>query len=316
MSQTMGRQEWALIGILSLLWGASFFFYKVLVAELGPFTIVFGRVLIAALVLNILLRARGEKLPATFAEWRGYLVMAALNNVIPFALIAYGERHISSGLASIINAMTPIFTVLVAHWATHNEKLSWNKVAGVGFGFAGVIVLIGPSALNDLGGGNLIGELACLAATISYGFGGVYSRRFAGQPLIKVVAAQMTAATLLVAPLAALFERPWSLPMPSVAVWGALFGISLLSTVVAYLLFFRVLAKSGATNISLVTFLLPISAVLLGVVFLGEQVNASAVAGMLVIGLGLAAIDGRPLQWLKRSRLSGPRSAGRTPVRY
>jgi drug/metabolite transporter (DMT)-like permease len=300
MSQTMGRREWALFAILSLLWGASFFFYKVLVSELGPFTIVFGRVLIAALVLNVLLLARGEKLPATFAEWRGYLVMAALNNVIPFALIAYGEKQISSGLASIINAMTPIFTVLVAHWATHNEKLSWNKAAGVGLGFAGVIILIGPSALNDIGGGNMIGELACLAATISYGFGGVYSRRFAGQPLIKVVGTQMTAATLLVVPLAALFEQPWTLPMPSLSLWGALFGIALLSTVVAYLLFFRILARSGATNTSLITFLLPISAVLLGVAFLGEQISTSAIAGMLVIGLGLAAIDGRPLQWLKR----------------
>jgi drug/metabolite transporter (DMT)-like permease len=305
----MGRLEWALIGVLSLLWGASFFFYKVLVSELGPFTIVFGRVLIAALVLNVLLRARGEKLPATFAEWRGYLVMAALNNVIPFALIAYGEKQISSGLASIINAMTPIFTVLVAHWATHNEKLSWNKVAGIGFGFAGVIILIGPSALSDIGSGNVIGELACLAATISYGFGGVYSRRFAGQPLIKVVGTQMTAATLLVTPLAAVFERPWMLPMPSLPVWGALFGISLLSTVVAYLMFFRVLAKSGATNISLVTFLLPISAVFLGVAFLGEHISVSAVAGMLVIGLGLAAIDGRPLQWLRRTPAARQRTA-------
>jgi drug/metabolite transporter (DMT)-like permease len=295
---TMGRLEWALLLLLSLFWGASFFFYKVLVTELGPFTIVLGRVGIAALLLNILLRARGGRLPRA-REWGGYFVVATLNNVIPFALIAYGERHISSGLASILNAMTPIFTVLVAHWATHNEKLSWNKAAGIGFGFAGVVILIGPSALDDIGGKNLLGELACLAATISYGFGGVYSKRYAGQPLIRVVTAQMTAATLLTIPLAAAVERPWTLAMPSLPVWGALIGIATVSTVVAYLIWFRVLAKSGATNISLVTLLIPVSAGLLGVLFLNESVNMNAVAGMLVIGLGLAAIDGRPLRWLR-----------------
>jgi drug/metabolite transporter (DMT)-like permease len=296
----MGRLEWALLVILSLFWGASFFFYKVLVSELPPFTIVMGRVGIAALVLNVLLRARGGRLPSRWPEWRDYFVMAALNNVIPFALIAYGERHISSGLASILNAMTPIFTVLLAHWATHNEKLSWNKAVGIGFGFAGVIILIGPSALDDIGGNNLLGELACLAATISYGFGGVFGRRFRSQPLLTVATAQVTASTLLVVPLAALADRPWTLAIPSVPVWGALLGLSLVSTVVAYLIYFHILAKSGATNISLVTFLLPISAVLLGVLFLSESVNMNAIAGMLVIGLGLAAIDGRLLQRLRR----------------
>ncbi len=297
--QKMGRLEWALLLILSLFWGGSFFFYKVLVRELSPFTIVLGRMAIAALGMNIVLAARGGRLPGP-SQWPAYFVLAALNNVVPFALIAYGERHISSGLASIINAMTPIFTVLVAHWATHNEKLSWNKAAGIVFGLAGVIVLIGPSALGDIGGKNFLGELACLAATVSYGFGGVYSRKFTGQSLIGVVTAQMTAAAVMAAPLAALFEQPWTLAMPSLPVWGALIGIATVSTVVAYLMYFHILAKAGATNMSLVTFLVPVSAVLLGVLFLDETVSANALTGMLVIGLGLAAIDGRPLQWLKR----------------
>lgn len=296
--QHMGRLEWALFLFLSFLWGASFFFYKLLVT-LGPLTVVLGRMGIAALVMNLLLAARGERLPPR-AQWGAYFIMAALSNVFPFAMFAFSERHISSGLASIINATTPMFTVIVAHYWTHNEKLAWNKVLGVACGLVGVVVVIGPNVLNEFGGKSLLGEIACLAAAISYGFGGVYGRRFSGQSLFAVVTAQMTAATVLVLPLAAIFEQPWTLPMPSLTVWGALIGIALASTVLAYLIFFHILAKAGATNISLVTFLIPVSAVLLGVAFLGETVSVNAFAGMLVIGLGLAAIDGRPLSWLRR----------------
>ncbi len=296
--QHMGRAEWALLVMLSLFWGASFFFYKILV-ELGPFTVVLGRMGIAAAVMIPVLYARGGKLPA-WRGWGPHFVLALLNNVIPFSLFAYSERHITSGLASIINAMTPIFTVLVAHFWTHNEKLSWNKAAGVGCGLVGVVVLIGPAALADIGGKDVLGEVCCLLATVSYGFAGVYGKRFSGQPLNEVVTGQVTAATILVAPLAIFFEQPWTLPPPGLAVWASLTGIALISTVAAYLIYFHILAKAGATNISLVTFLVPVSAVLMGVFFLGETVNASAVAGIVVIGLGLACIDGRLVNWLKR----------------
>lgn len=294
----MGRLEWALFLLLSLLWGASFFFYKLLVS-LGPLTVVLGRMGIAALALNLILVVRRQSLPP-LRQWGPFFVMAALSNVFPFAMFAFSERHITSGLASIINATTPIFTVIVAHYWTHNEKLAWNKVIGVVCGVVGVTVVIGPSALNDLGGKNLLGELACLAASISYGFGGVYGRRFSGQSLLGVVTAQATAATILVLPLAAIFEQPWLNPMPGLSVWAALIGIALASTVLAYLIFFHILAKAGATNISLVTFLVPVSAVFLGTIFLGETLTAGAVAGMAIIGLGLAAIDGRPLAWIWR----------------
>jgi drug/metabolite transporter (DMT)-like permease len=294
----MGRMEWALFLFLSFLWGASFFFYKLLVT-LGPLTVVLGRMGIAAVVMNILLASRGERLPRR-SQWGPYFIMAALGNVFPFAMFAFSERHITSGLASIINATTPMFTVIVAHFWTHNEKFAWNKAVGVVCGLVGVTVVIGPSALNDIGGKSLLGELACLAASISYGFAGVYGRRFSGQSLFAVVTAQMTAATILVLPLAAIFEQPWSVPMPALTVWGALIGIALASTVLAYLIYFHILAKAGATNISLVTFLVPVSAVFLGAVFLSESLSSNTIAGMLVIGLGLAAIDGRPLAWLRR----------------
>ncbi|GAA0546769.1 drug/metabolite transporter (DMT)-like permease [Rhizomicrobium palustre] len=302
---SMGRLEWALFLALSVFWGASFFFYKVLVTTFGPFTIVLGRMGIAALVLNLILAARGERLPPP-KEWGAYFLMALLSNVIPFSLFAFGEQTISSSLASIINAMTPIFTVIVAHFWTHNEKLAWNKALGVGFGFAGVAILMGPSALH--GDNNLIGELACLGSTISYGFGGVYGKRFAGRPLLTVVTAQMTAATLLVAPLSLAIEHPWTLSMPGLPAWAALGGIALISTVLAYLIFFHILAKAGATYISLVTFLIPVSGLFLGAVLLNERIGASDICGMAVISLGLAAIDGRPLSWLKQR--AGLRSLG------
>jgi drug/metabolite transporter (DMT)-like permease len=294
----MGRLEWVLFLLLAFVWGASFFFYKVLVS-LGPFTIVLGRMGIAAVAMNLILLVRGERLPP-WRQWGPFFVIAAINNVVPFALFAYSEQHITSGLASIINAMTPIFTVLVAHVWTHNEKLAWNKAAGIAFGFIGVTILIGPSALHDIGGKDVLGELACVLATICYGFGGVYGRRFSGQSLFAVVTTQLTAATLLVAPLALFLEKPWTVPMPSLSVWGALIGIALASTVLAYLIYFHILAKAGATNISLVTFLVPVSALVLGALFLDETISTRALTGMFVIGLGLAALDGRPLHWLWR----------------
>jgi drug/metabolite transporter (DMT)-like permease len=296
---TMGRLEWALLLLLSVFWGASFFFYKLLVS-LGPFTVVLGRMGIAAAVMIPVLYAQGGRLPP-LRDWGPFFILALLNCVIPFSLFAFSERHISSGLASIINAMTPIFTVLVAHFWTHNEKLAWNKAIGVGFGLAGVVILIGPAALSDAGGNDLLGELACLLATVSYGFSGVYAKRFSKRPLNEVVTCQFTAATILVIPLALVLDQPWIHPMPGLAVWASLFGIAVISTVVAYLIYFHILAKAGATNISLVTFLIPASGVFLGVAFLGETVSATAMAGIGVIALGLAAIDGRPLRWLKRA---------------
>jgi drug/metabolite transporter (DMT)-like permease len=296
----MGRLEWSLLIVLSVFWGASFFFYKLLVS-LGPFTVVLGRMGIAAAVMVPVLYARGRSLPP-LRNWGPYFVLAHLNCVVPFSLFAYSERHITSGLASIINAMTPIFTVIVAHFWTHNEKLVWNKAIGIGFGLIGVVIVIGPAALADIAGKDTLGEICCLLATVSYGFSGVYGKRFGGQPLDQVVTGQTLAATILIAPLALLIEQPWTLPAQQWTVWASLAGIALVSTVAAYLIYFHILAKGGATNVSLVTFLVPVSSVFLGVAFLGESVSTTAIAGVSVIALGLAAIDGRPLQWLRRRR--------------
>jgi len=298
----MGTAEWVLLLALSALWGGSFFFFKVLVESLPPFTIVLGRVGIAAAALNLYLAARRDPMPTAPGTWGAFLVMGLLNNVVPFTLIVFGETRISSGLASILNATTPVFAVLTAHVLTANEKLTWSRGAGVLFGFAGVAVLIGPDALAGLGAQDLPGELACLAAAFVYGLAGLYGRRFKGIAPIKVATGQITASTLVLLPLAALVDRPWTLPMPNEAAWAALIGIALLSTALAYMLYFRILAVAGATNLLLVTFLLPISALLLGWLVLGEQVQPSAFLGMVMIGLGLACIDGRLLGLFGRTR--------------
>jgi drug/metabolite transporter (DMT)-like permease len=292
-SPAMNSTAWVLLLTLSVLWGATFFFWKVLVEHLPPFTVVFGRVAIAALVLLLVLAIRGDTLPMTRAAWARFLMMAVLNNAIPFTLIAYGETAIASGLAAILNATTPVFTVLVAHALTDDEKLTPLRMLGVGLGFVGVVVLVWPDMLRGGMTGNLLGELACLLAAVAYAFAGVYGRRFSGMPAITAATGQLAAASLLMLPLVLIVDRPWQLPAPPMTTWAALAGTAVFSTAVGYPVYFRLLAVAGATNLLLVTFLLPISALLLGAMFLREAITPVALIGMAVIGLGLAAIDGR-----------------------
>ncbi len=294
----MGATEWVMLLTLSALWGSSFFFFKILVTELPPFTVVLGRVGFAALILNVFLLLRRDPMKMAL-PWGQFVVMGLLNNVIPFSLIVWGETRVSSGLASILNATTPVFTVLAAHFMTENEKLTWGRVLGVILGVLGVIVLIGPDALQGLSSENLPGEAACLLAALSYAFAGIYGRRFKGRPSLHVATGQITGATIVMLPIAALTDRFWALPMPGSGVWGAFAGIAVFCTVLAYILYFRILATAGATNLLLVTFLLPVSALLLGTLALDEHLQPAAFMGMALIGMGLAAIDGRPFAALR-----------------
>ncbi len=296
---TMSATDWLLLVALSILWGGSFFFTKLVVLVLPPLTVAFGRVAIAAAILIVLARATGTPLPDRPSTWRPYLVMGLLNNAIPFALIFWGQTHIPSGLAAILNATTPLFTVLVAHWATADEKLNAARLAGIAAGLAGVIVMIGPDLLRDIGG-NVLGQFAVLLAAVSYAFAGVYGRRFRGEPPLRVAAGQLAASSMLLAPVAILLDRPWTLPPPGMATIAALVALAALSTALAYLIYFRILARAGATNVLLVTFLIPVSAILLGTLVLGEQLEPRHLVGMAAIGIGLAAIDGRPLNVLRQ----------------
>lgn len=294
----MVAKNWGLLFLLAMLWGGSFFFYKILVAVLPPVTVVLGRVGIAAVALNLWLIAAGTPMPLDGKLWARFLLLGLLNNVIPYILIAWGETHIASGMASILNATTPIFMVIVAHFLTHDEKLSIAKVIGIGFGFAGTAILIGPEAFA--GGSELWGALAVVAASCVYAFAAINSRAFKGLPPLQAAAGQCTGGTLILLPLSLMVDHPWTLPMPDASIWVALFTIAIVNTAIAYWVYYKILATVGVTYISLVTFLIPVMALLLGVLLLNEIITARALLGMAVIAVGLAAIDGRLLRLGRR----------------
>lgn len=290
----MSAGEWAQLGALALLWGGSFFFVAVAVPALPPLTIVTLRVGLAALALLAACRAMGVPLPRGWRVWVAFFGMGLLNNVLPFSLITWGQGHIGGGAASILNAATPLFGVVVAHFLTEDEKLTGGRLVGVLIGIAGVAVMVGGAALQSLGA-HLLAQLACLGAGLGYAFAGVFGRRFRAMGIAPLATAlgQVTASTLLLLPVALLLERPWLLAPPPATALAAVGALALLSTALAYLLYFRLLATAGATNIMLVTFLVPVSAILLSVLVLGEVLEARQLGGMALIALGLAAIDGR-----------------------
>jgi len=290
----MTAGEWGLLVLLSVLWGGSFFFSKVIVQEVPPFTLVLVRFTLAAGVLGAYLKAQRMPVPWSVATWAAFAGMGALNNLIPAALIAWSQQTIASGLASVLIATTPVFSILVAHCFTTNDRMSASKAVGVALGVAGVAALVGIDTLD----GSLRtvpGILGCLGAALSYGFANVFGRRFKRLGIAPTVGAfgQLAATAVMVIPAAVVFDRPWLLPPPSTVAWMAMIGLVLLSTALAYAIFFRLLASAGTTNISLVTLLIPVSAILLGTLVLGERLSAFQFVGMALIGLGLIAIDGR-----------------------
>lgn len=310
MRQTMNGGDWLRLGALSVLWGGSFLFYKILAGQLPPLTATLGRVGIGGLALLAILRARGVTLGVPRAQWPQFLLLAALNNAIPFSLFVWGETRVSSGTAAILNATTPLFTTLVTGLLWRTEALTRARLCGVVFGIVGVATLVGPQALV---GQDLLGQAACLLAAVSYGFGVPFGRRIHGVTPQNMALMLLTASTILLLPLALALDRPWSLPVPSLAGWASLLGIAVLSTSLAYLLFFDLLARAGPGNLSLVTFLVPGSALLLGWAVLGEAVTWNALAGLALIGVGFAAIDGRLLAAIRRGPAAVPRPAPGAP---
>lgn len=302
MSQKINRVmtplEWGLLLALSVLWGGSFFFAAVALAELPPLTIVIGRTAIAGLALFAAMHIMGLKMPRDAAVWAMFLGMGLLNNVMPFSLIVWAQTQITSGLASILNAATPLTTVLVAHVLTHDERMTPNRIAGVLVGLAGVAWMIGGDAMSGAGSG-ILAQIAVLAAGLSYSLAGIYGRGFARRAIPPVVTAagQCIASTAILLPLVLLIDRPWTLALPGPQTLAAVAALGLVSTALGYAIFFRILATAGATNIMLVTFLIPVSAVLLDALVLGERLEARQFVGMLTIGAGLALIDGRVLKY-------------------
>lgn len=290
---------WGMFLSLSLLWGGSFLFNRVAVAEIPTLEVVTGRVVIAALALIAVALVSSVRLPRDRASWRDFAVMGILNNVIPFCLIVWGQRTIGAGLASILNATTPIFGVAIAHLFTADDKATPNKVIGVAVAFLGVVVLVGVDALVGLGD-HLLAEFACLGAAVSYGFSALWSRRFRGRPPLVTATGQLLCSSAMLAPAVLVVSPPWAHAVPSAAALGSVAALALFSTAVAYILFFRLTTLVGPTNTTLVTLVIPPSAITLGIVVLGERPAPQHLAGVVLIGLGLAAIDGRLLRWARR----------------
>lgn len=301
--KTMTPIEWGMLLVLSLFWGGSFFFVGVAVKQLPPLTIVASRVALAALILWVCLPALGVVMPRRREAIIAFLAMGLLNNAIPFSLIAFGQTQLASGLASILNATTPLFTVLAGHFLSADERMTPARLAGALFGLVGVAVMIGPQLIAGVGDG-LLAELAVLGAAVSYAFASLFGRKFrrlAINPLATATG-QVTASSLMLIPLALLIDRPWTLPLPGAATFLAIAAIASLSTALAYILYFRILAGAGATNVVLVTLLAPVTSILLGAIVLQERLAPRHFVGLALIGLGLACIDGRLLKALRIAR--------------
>lgn len=300
----MRLEEWGLLVTLSILWGGSFFFIKLALRELPPFTIVLSRVSLAAIALSLIVWLSGQSMRHSLKRWQEFFVMGALNNLIPFSLIAWGQTQITSSLAAIFNATTPIFTVLLAHFLTQDERFSSKRLLGTILGLCGVVVLMRPQTIVGLSLTNL-GQLAVLGAACCYGLAGIYGKRFKSLPSTVAAAGMLIGTSAMMFPLVLIIDHPWSLN-PGMITGLSIFGLSFLSTALAYLIYFQLLATVGATNLLLVTFLIPISALVLGALVLKEQVQWMEVAGMGLIFAGLAAIDGRIV-----SRLFSPNAMQR-----
>ncbi|WP_024509787.1 DMT family transporter [Bradyrhizobium sp. ARR65] len=290
------QKDWLWLGALAVLWGGSFFFNDIILKELPPLTLVFLRVALAACLLLPLLWIRNIDLPHGLSAWKPLVLVAIFNNVVPFSLIVMGQRFIPSGLASILNATTPLFTVVVMLVAGE-ESPEAHRIAGVIAGLIGVVILRGD---GDLASAQAIGIVLCLAASFSYGVAALVARRrLSASPPLQTAACQLLASSAMMAVIASAFEQPWRLPIPGPVTWLAVLGLATLSTALAYLVFFQILRRSGATNVMLVTLLIPVTAVLLGYLILGERVSAREIVGSLVIGSALLVIDGRVIRLVR-----------------
>jgi drug/metabolite transporter (DMT)-like permease len=299
MDVQMDARDWSRLVFLSVLWGATFFFTSLALHELPPLTLVFLRLSIATLILLPLLWINKIALPSGIAGWQPYAVMALINNVIPFSLIVMAQTYIPSGMASVLNATTPVFTVLVAA-AFGDERLIARRVAGVLLGLTGVIVLRGFAFQIDAS--QTAGILLCLGATVSFGFSALWAtRKLTGKPPLATATFQLISASVMMSCIAAVVDRPWQLAMPGIVTWSAIVGLAALSTALAFIVFFQIIIRSGASTVMLVTLLVPVSAILLGYFVLGERLGTREIVGALIIGSALLVMDGRVFRLFRRS---------------
>ena len=301
---TMNGRDWTILATLAVIWGGAFVFIGVAVRHVDPLTYVWLRLTIAAAAMWLFLGWTGQRLGLPRQMWGAILLLALLNNALPFALFGWGQTHIASGLASILNATTPIWGVVVAHLFTSDERLTPRKLAGVLLGFGGVAIMIGPSLFAAIGT-NALAQLACITASLSYAIAAVWARRFKplGLSPLSVTTGQLTAGAAMMLPVMLLVDRPWTQALPPLEAWGAIVALALLCTAFGYVLYFRLIDSAGATNALLVTLLVPPIAILLGALLLGEVLAPQDFLGLALIAIGLAAIDGRLLSLWRARRL-------------
>ena len=298
----MGAVEWGLIALQSMFWGSSYFFIALVQADLPAFTIAALRTVPASLALLLIVLSLGYRLPATLAEWRLFILFALFNTLIPFILIVWGQSRATGGMAAILNASAPLFGIFLAHMLTQDEKLSWNKLAGILVGITGVGVLVG----YDFAAGtsaDILARLALLAAPLMYVCANIFARTQLGHyPPFVVAAMQMVGSIFTAFPLALAFDHPWTLPIPALGTIGALIGMGVFGSALAALCHFTVLQRAGATNATLVTLIMPLTPIILGAAFLGEHLAPREMAGALVIAAALIIIDGRIFRLIPRGK--------------
>lgn len=301
INTTMGSIEWTMLILISICWGSSFFFNRVAVGEFPVLSIVLGRIGIGAILIYLYARMRGMSLPRDPRAWRELAVLSVMQYSLPLILIVWGQKSIPSGLASILNATMPIWASIAAHLMTRDERFNARRVAGILLGIAGVVAMIGPQALSGPHD-DLLAELASLLAAICFGVSAVYSRRLQKYQVPTAITAtsSMMLGTLTILPLMLLIDRPWAWPAsPGLAAWGSVIGLGVLAGALAFILFFDLIRRAGATNGALATILNPVTAILLGVLVLGEELAPRHYLGMALIALGFVILDGRVLRMLR-----------------
>ncbi|TGP51081.1 EamA/RhaT family transporter [bacterium M00.F.Ca.ET.230.01.1.1] len=289
MSEKTGMStDLALLGVLAVLWGASYTFIKIGVETIPPVTFIAARTLIAGAILVSIIRWRGLAMPADAASWRRFAFQACLNSVVPFTLIAAAERSVDAGLATILNSTSPIFTFLLTALVTRHEPVTARKLVGVGAGIVGICLIIGTEALGGLGH-QLWAQLAIIIATISYAGAAIFGRGFKGlDPMIPAAGSMLCGAVMLV-PLSLIVDRPWTLA-PSAASVLALLGLSVFSTALAFVIYFRLIHTLGSVGTTSQAYLRVPIGVGIGAVVLGESLGPAAWVGMGFVVGGVAAM--------------------------
>lgn len=306
-SPVIPLRSWIDLGLLALIWGAIFMFVALALHDFTPFWLVFFRVFFAAVALWGFVLWRGVEIPKSLGVWFAFFVMGALNNVIPFTLITWGQQSVESGLASILNGSTAFFGILVAAMLLRDERLSFRRLIGVCIGFSGVAVIVGPEALTGFDP-RALGQVAILGATISYALAGVWGKtRLKGVAPAVSAAGMLTGSSLIGLILALIVEGAPPLSATPLAI-GAMIYASIIGTAGAYLLYFRILATAGSGNLMLVTICMPPISIFLGAAVLGEQLTPGVYLGAAMIFAGLIVIDGR--LFLRLRGIAGGKNGG------